>query len=413
MFDTLRVGRQAASLDAPGSLAGYSAVILKVTDEVEYRAGDESKGRVLSAFCPWGTQKMADAMLRRVQGHSYQPYTAASAVFDPSGELGDAVEVKTTHGGIYSRKATYGKIIRADLSAPHTEEINEKTPYKSTAERETTRKLKNMTASLKVQADKIAAESEARREDNSQLLAALTVQAERITQEVSDRAADTSDLRAALTVQASEIAAKVERTGGNTASFGWSLTADGWTLTANGGTVLEATKAGLVVTGEIRATTGEIGDLTLKDGALTTNNQSWGGTNTQGVYIGNQGIQLGKNFKVDSSGNVTANTLTLAANKITYGGDSGYLSGGSLSDGSVYGGKIAGSTLGTSKFSGGVNTSLGYADFSNGVFNGWNKAANVKALRLYLGTKELGTTTISYKDPNGATRTMNVVGWRS
>ena len=95
----------------------------------------------------------------------------------------------------------------------------------------------------------------------------------------------------------------------------------------NGGTVLKADKSGLSVTGKITATSGVIGGLTIKDGYLSTNGQTWGGTNTNGIYFGPNGIQLGKYFTVDSSGNLTAYSGkflgTVQAGSIDYGGNAG------------------------------------------------------------------------------------------
>lgn len=172
----------------------------------------------------------------------------------------------------------------------------------------------------------------------------LLVIADQISAEVEARKADDETLRAELNIQAGEISAKVDRKGGDNASFGWSLTVDGWTLTSNGGTVLKADKSGLSVTGKITATSGVIGGLTIKDGYLSTNGQTWGGTNTNGIYFGPNGIQLGKYFTVDSSGNLTAYSGkflgTVQAGSIDYGGNAGYFDGAGLASFSVGGGQI-------------------------------------------------------------------------
>ncbi len=380
-FDVLRVGSAVSSLDAPTELAGYSKVIITVTDELAYEAGTE-EGRTLTVDCPWGTQTMADELLERVKGISYQPYSASGAVVDPAAEIGDAVSLAgDVYGGVYSKQITYGATVRADLGAPHTEEVNEVVAYKSPESRKVTRQFKSVNSQLKIQADQIAAEVEARE-------------------------ADGATFRAELVEQATEISAKVSQSGGDSKSFSWSLTADGWSLHANGSEVLSADKDGLKVSGEIRATSGSIGGFTIKDGYLSTNNQTWGGTNTTGIYIGSNGIQLGKNFKVDSAGNLTAASGTftgaVSAGSIQYGGSDGYFDGGGLTGGSVTGTEIANSTLNTTKLTGGVRQSLGNGDYSYDVVTGSQTASMINATYAKMKTLEVSKL-VQYNTSNSFT----------
>lgn len=188
---------------------------------------------------------------------------------------------------------------------------------------------------------------------------------------------------------------------------------------------VKATKAGkltandVVISGEINAKTGKIGDLTIDSGAITNNGLTWWGSGS-GIYLGPSGLQLGSNFRVDSSGNLYASSGTFSGNvyakNISYGGNAGYMSGGAISNSSISGGKIAdytigggniaGSTLGTRVMSSGVNTSLGYADYANTVLNGWAeisllKVSALKVAGIILGSKTLSTKTIDYVTPSG------------
>ena len=318
MSDVINVRKSLSSLEKQDTFNGYSKVVVVVSDEMGYSAGSDT-GRTLTLECPWGSQKMANDILAKIRGWQYQPYTASDAHLNPAAEIGDGVSVGSVYSGIYQKDVSHGPLYTANLSAPGGEKINYKYEYKSPTTRKIERQYKETKASLTVLADQIMAE-------------------------VTARQSDTETLSAALAVQANEISAKVSRTGDNGASFGWSLTADGWTLTSNGGTVLKADKSGLSVTGKITATSGVIGGLTIKDGYLSTNGQTWGGTNTTGIYFGPNGIQLGKYFTVDSGGNLTAYSGkflgTVQAGSIDYGGSAGYFDGAGLASFSVGGGQI-------------------------------------------------------------------------
>ena len=133
-----------------------------------------------------------------------------------------------------------------------------------------------------------------------------------------------------------------------------------WRIFSGSSTVLKADKNGLEVNGVIRATSGEIGGFDIQSNYLSYNGQTWGGTNTTGAYIGQSGIQLGKNFKVDMQGNLTAARGTFGSLSVnssgstvgTYSGSfrgcGGSVSGitGSISTGIKVGSKNIGTYVG-------------------------------------------------------------------
>ena len=228
-------------------------------------------------------------------------------------------------------------------------------------------------------------------------------------------------LRATLNVQAQQIEAKVSNEGGNSSSFGWKLTATGWSVYGNGSEKFRIDKNGAYVNGEIRATSGKIGGFDIQSNYLSYNGQTWGGTNTTGAYIGQYGIQLGKNFKVDMQGNLTAASGSFTGNvyagNIQYGGNYGTLPGSALTSHSVYGSQIGYNTISTSYTSPGINTSLGYADYANGVFGGWNTANYTKAHNLFVDKEMtlrdsiIGKKTLMVATPNGGTETIRYLSW--
>ena len=107
---------------------------------------------------------------------------------------------------------------------------------------------------------------------------------------------------------------------------------------------------------------------------------------------------------------------SVSAGRIDYGGDDGYFNGGGITSGSIsggYGGQIYGGSIGNYAVSGGINTSLGYADFANGVFNGWNTASNLSTedKGLVIGGHTIAIASTSFRDGNGSTISLQYLTW--
>lgn len=395
LSDTTNLRRSVSSLEKQDVFDGYTKVVISVSDDVEYSAGTDT-GRTMTLVCPWGTQAMAEKLLSRVRGFQYQPFTASGAHLDPSVELGDGVTAGKVYSGVFTKDVSHGPIYTADVSAPGGEKINYQYEYKSPQVRKVERQ-------------------------NREIRASLSIQADRITQEVAERQAQAEEFRATFEVQSQQISAKVSQTGGSSQSFAWELVADHSLFISNGTEVFRVDGSGAQVTGVIRATSGKIGGFDIQSNYLSYNGQTWGGTNTTGAYIGISGIQLGKNFKVDMQGNLTAASGTFTgsvyAGNIQYGGSAGYLSGSGLASHSVYGSQIGYNTISTAYTSGGINTSLGYADYANGVFGGWNTANYTKAHNLFVDKEMtlrdsiIGKKTLIVNTPNGGTKTIRYLSW--
>lgn len=390
MFDSVNIRKSMTTFDTAAQFDGYSKVVLLVSDEIQYSAGSDT-GRTLTINCPWGNQKIADNILKSIQGFQYQPLTAEGALVDPSAEIGDGINANGVYSGIYSMDLQFDSLLPAKVSAPADEELYEEHTYVPKTDRLITRKFLAVDTQFRIQEGKISAEVEERKSDIKTVKATLDVQADRIT-------------------------AKINKNDGHSSTFGWSLQTDSWRIFSGSNTVIKADKNGLEVNGIIRATGGEIGGFSIQRDYLSYNGQTWGGTNTWGCYIGSSGIQLGKNFKVDMSGNLTASSGrfegTVYAGNIDYGGNAGYFSGSGLSGGSVGAGKIVGNSLSTGQFAGGVNTSLGFADFSNGVFNDYNTASVVRCSSLRVGGSYFNPITIYYTNASGGTSVVTVLGHR-
>lgn len=261
MSDVIGIARNVGFVEVSPQFDNYSKVIIHVDDETVIEVGNDT-GRVLEFSCPWGTQAMATAMLSDLAGYQYQPYKANDALMDPAAEIGDAANIRGSYGGIYVRNRKFNEQMPADISAPQDEEINHEYQYKSPERREFKRALDGVMASLIIANDKIEA---------------------KVSQESPE---------------------------GQT-SFSWKLLSDSHKWYANGQEVMAVSASGLKVTGEIQATSGKIGNFNIKASAIWNNISSFGGSQSSGVYLGTDGIQLGQRFKVDTSGNVTATRLTV------------------------------------------------------------------------------------------------------
>ena len=295
------IGKSAATLLVSKTFGAYSKVIINVTAELYYQAGNDT-GRTLEIDCPWGTQAMANNLLSSLQGFQYQPFTAESAILDPAAELGDGITVNGIYGGIFKLTLRSGVLHTADVSAPQDEEIDHEYQYTPASERKIERRLNNMQSELSVQAD--------------------------------------------------QIAAKVNETGGNS-SFGWELTSAGFKLKSNGSDVMKVDSTGLTVNGD---------------------------------------------------GNFTG---TVQAKNIAYGGSSGTMNGNGITSRSI----------GTSRVSSGINTSLGNADFSADVFSGAATAEYLKGKSVYVSGgqsfyvygKQVVWATINYKNHAGVNSSLTVL----
>ena len=188
-----------------------------------------------------------------------------------------------------------------------------------------------------------------------------------------------TEVQAELSVQADNIAAKVSQTGGNniTNSFSWQMTSSGHKWYANGGVdpVVSITGTGLAVKGEINATSGYIGNgssgFTIGSTSIYNGMTSMSDTDHYGVYLGTDGIALGKGaFRVTNTGQLYAQSGTFEGNvyakNIDYGGNYGTLSGAGITPYTIGDSNIARAgdygALTTASLSSGVQGSLALAD---------------------------------------------------
>lgn len=423
------------TLDVGQKQAAYTGVIVHAgqTEDgqsIDYSVGSDS-GSVLEVTVPNGTLALAYMLLDKLKlrGYRYQPFEADGAIADPSIEIGDNITANNVPSIVMGINTNHSRLMASTLKAPFDEEVNHEWKYEPRSERQFKRESAYTRSRLTINENEISAEVDRASSAENVLAGRISVTAYNITAEVARATAAEGTMRSSIEINATEIAAKVSKSGGSSQSFGWNLTDSSWTLTSNNSTVLKATSAGIEVSGKITATSGyigngssgfEIGNNYIRNGMTSLND-----TSHNGVYVGTNGIALGagafkvtssgavtasnlsitggsisigSNFSVDSSGNLTANTGTFKgsvyAGNIQYGGNYGTFSGSGLTDQSIESGKyglssisngnMVNSTLDTSKMVSGIGTSLGYANFSNSVFNNTDVAPYVTAQYYFI-----------------------------
>lgn len=401
MADSTYLGRSIRRFASAPKFDGYSKVILTVSDEVEYVAGDET-GRVLRIENPWGTPHMAQDILKDIRGFEYQPYTAEDAYIDPAAELGTGVTVNNVYSGIYAQRLRFGSHLTATVSAPGDEDINHEYPYKPRQDRKITRESKILRASLMVELGKISAS-------------------------VEEQKSAVEKLSSELTLQSGKIEAKVSKTGGDASSFGWELLDNSWTVKGNNRDIFKVTASGAEVYGKITATSGEIGGFGIHSDYLNYNKHTWDGPNAVGVYLGSLGIRIGQNFKVDNLGNLYAWSGhfygSIYASSILFGDkEGGYVSGRALGVNTLPGSRLVPNTVDTNYTSLGINSSLGRADAAYNYCTGVSTASKFIALEiqgtnkisaktLFVSGTEVVAKSVTFKDADGDNITIAYWGW--
>lgn len=349
------------SLDVAEPFNAYSGVEIIIDDETSVFAGS-TNGRVMTINNPWGTQQMAENILDKLRGFTYQPYTASGALLDPAAELGDGVSLNGYYSGIFKMSKNYSSLMATEIAAPQDEEIDHEYPFESKANRDIKRKF-------------MAVESE-------------------------------------FAIQSREISAKVSQTGGDTSSFGWNLLSDHFSLFSGNTEVFRVDSSGATVSGVIRATSGQIGGFNIGTNSIWNNINSVynpGGLSS-GVYLGTDGIRLGNGFVANNAGNVIMNDLTANNAKLN----------GTLTIGDV---QITAEALrsgaqsaysNSTYWSGGAGYGYGYGNATNrysGLYPSYFRATTINCDYMSTARAAIGGYDLSLKTVTISGTTIAFVGW--
>lgn len=406
-MSSVNIGTKMRTLDVGQKQAAYTGVIVhagqtKDGQSIDYSVGNDT-GSVLEVTVPNGTLALAYMLLDKLKlrGYRYQPFEADGAIADPAIEIGDNITANNVPSIVMGIQTNHSRLMASTLKAPFDEEVNHEWKYEPRSERQFKRESAYTRSRLTINENEITAEVVRATDAENVLSGRITVAADSITAEVARATAAEGTLRGSIEINATNIAAKVSKSGGSSQSFGWNLTDSSWTLTSNNSTVLRATSSGIEIMGRITATSGYIGNgssgFEIGNNYIRNGMSSRDDTAHNGVYIGTDGIALGAgNFKVDSSGNLTANSGTfrgnVSAGNIQYGGTYGTFDAAGLRDYSIGANKYAGGSVVESSIGGGAVTngkignsavSYGKVDFTSTLDQVGVNKSNIEAIEGY------------------------------
>lgn len=118
-----------ASLDILSDTKTIGKVTLYPDSEVQYTSG--TSGYEIQADCIYATQEICDYVKNLLNGVTYLPYSAGTAILNPAIELGDSVKPNGNASILASAVFTVGVSMRAGIEAPIDAEVNHEYPYQS------------------------------------------------------------------------------------------------------------------------------------------------------------------------------------------------------------------------------------------------------------------------------------------
>lgn len=330
------IGKNVSDLSKNPQPKPYSKVVLIVDENTTYTAGSDN-GLALQVECPWGSQAVANALLRQINGWTYRPYEASGALLNPAIEIGDGVVIDDNELDIWKRNVDFGALTTAELSAPTDEEVDHEYPWVSEQQRQTDRKF---------------------------VVVNDTIQAN-----YSEFKTTASEISASVTAVETN---KLDHTS-STQTMSWSLTSDGFYIN-NSDTAddnhfkFKVDADGAEVNGTIRATAGEIGSFYIGSADLHTRlkvgdeyvERTDHSSATRGIRINSSGISMGdgteRTFYVSNTGNLTAKRGTFGSLTVNEG----------KTMGGFYGG-LNGCTGSVSNLGGYISSSIGVGNAAYGL----------------------------------------------
>lgn len=199
------VGKRVSSFELYDKLGPITGIALLLDDENELIAGDDT-GYMLEVSCPYGTQAIADDLLAKLQGKTYQGYRAQNAVLDPTAELGDGITVNGIYSLLAHRVVNFGPGHMSEIAAPGESTLEHEYSWKSPEKKEFNRKLAQTRSLISKTAEEIRLEVAGVEDEISYIQLDL----ESITSRVQDAEGNISTLEQTATSLRSEISGKLD-----------------------------------------------------------------------------------------------------------------------------------------------------------------------------------------------------------
>lgn len=321
--DSINLGLSIVSFEANTELPPVHTVEFVSDSGTQARSTDEVDGYTLLAHCNFASTNIANLCLEKTRGYCYKPFSSTGARLDPAAELGDFVQIDNEIFPIISITWRLGKHIVAEISAPFEEDVDHEYPM--------------LSENQKTLQKAIGAAADSREYVDTRL----------------------EGIESEFEVLSDRISAKVDKVHqGEHTAFSWELTDlhHNWYTVDGSGTemlVMSVTGDGLRVVGEVKAKSGVIGidgdafsivprhtetvldpesgeyvqvtyPSSIQNGIATFDDNQH-----DGVYIGTDGIRLGRYFTVNKRGELAAKSgviggFTISQNALYSGGASSY-----------------------------------------------------------------------------------------
>ena len=206
------VGNRVQNVDIGEEPKKITRVIIKVDSDHVYTAGNDS-GRTIERECPWGSEEMARAVLDKLSGVSYQPFSAERAMLSPAFEIGDAVTVGGVYSQIVGADINYKVSGLVDIYAPDLDEAEDEYPSERTVQSSIQLQLAHARSVINKRVDELYLAVFG--EEGSGAEASIKIQLDEITAKVegalgTDKNGNLIPVSSSINLAIGEITAKVE-----------------------------------------------------------------------------------------------------------------------------------------------------------------------------------------------------------
>ena len=206
------VGNRVQNVDIGEEPKKITRVIIKVDSDHVYTAGNDS-GRTIERECPWGSEEMARAVLDKLSGVSYQPFSAERAMLSPAFEIGDAVTVGGVYSQIVGADINYKVSGLVDIYAPDLDEAEDEYPSERTVQSSIQLQLAHARSVINKRVDELYLAVFG--EEGSGAEASIKIQLDEITAKVegalgTDKNGNLIPVSSSINLALGEITAKVE-----------------------------------------------------------------------------------------------------------------------------------------------------------------------------------------------------------